>query len=287
MPPSYTTAQKAAIQNFMSFTQSDRATAARILKANNWNTEHAVNGYFTSSNASAANRPLENTLNKLFDKYREAGAQDADTIGIDGTMSYLSDLGVGLDEISMLVVMEVVQSPTMGEITRKGFVSGWSAQNTDTLDKQRTHISQICAMLPQPTPASRTALKQVHKHTFTIARPTGQKAIPLDQAIEYWRLIFSASGLNWHTPASPPSIPESRPWFDWWVEFLESNWKKTVNKDMWDQLFGFAEMTLKEGGLGFWSEDGAWPAVVDEFVEWCGTEKGVKGKVEEDEDMEY
>ncbi|KAF2198917.1 hypothetical protein GQ43DRAFT_474099 [Delitschia confertaspora ATCC 74209] len=43
MPPGYTTAQKQAIAQFMSFTSADRSTAAKILKSHNWDQQHAVN----------------------------------------------------------------------------------------------------------------------------------------------------------------------------------------------------------------------------------------------------
>ncbi|KAK8241935.1 hypothetical protein HDK77DRAFT_483098 [Phyllosticta capitalensis] len=44
MPPAYTAAQKAAIQQVVNFTNSDRTTAARILRNHNWNAEQAING---------------------------------------------------------------------------------------------------------------------------------------------------------------------------------------------------------------------------------------------------
>ncbi|KAF4308056.1 hypothetical protein GTA08_BOTSDO03756 [Botryosphaeria dothidea] len=48
MPPAYTTAQKAAIQQVVNFTSCERTTAARILRNHNWNAEQAINGYVSS-----------------------------------------------------------------------------------------------------------------------------------------------------------------------------------------------------------------------------------------------
>jgi DCN1-like protein 1/2 len=50
-----------------------------------------------------------------------------DTIGVTGMMGYLGDLKVELEDIGMLAVSEIVQCPTMGEITREGFTDGWSS----------------------------------------------------------------------------------------------------------------------------------------------------------------
>lgn len=74
------------------------------------------------SNASSATKA---TLNKLFDKYRENATAEPDLIGVDGTMSYLEDLQINLEGMDSLAALEIIQAPTMGEITRDGFVNGW------------------------------------------------------------------------------------------------------------------------------------------------------------------
>jgi DCN1-like protein 1/2 len=43
---------------------------------------------------------------------------------------------------------------------------------------------------------------------------------------------------------------------------------------MWNQTLEFANKTMEDESLSFWSEDGAWPSVIDDFVSWC-KEKGV------------
>lgn len=49
-------------------------------------------------------------------------------MGIDSTTSYLTEtLGVNPENAELLVVMEIVQAPAVGEITRKGFVDGWKS----------------------------------------------------------------------------------------------------------------------------------------------------------------
>lgn len=43
MPTVYTAQQKAAIQQFISFTQLDKSTAVRALKNHGWDAQNAVN----------------------------------------------------------------------------------------------------------------------------------------------------------------------------------------------------------------------------------------------------
>ena len=50
-----------------------------------------------------------------------------------------------------------------------------------------------------------------------------------------------------------------------------------MNKDLWRQTLTFAEETVKDDTLGFWSEESSWPSVIDDFVEWVKTEKRAGG----------
>ena len=48
-------------------------------------------------------------------------------------MRYLEDLGVKLDEAVLLAVLTEISAPTMGEMTRSGFVEGWKMHRSVTL----------------------------------------------------------------------------------------------------------------------------------------------------------
>lgn len=48
-------------------------------------------------------------------------------ITVNGTMKYLQDIDIGLEEPTILVIAELLQAPTMGEFAREGFVDGWKA----------------------------------------------------------------------------------------------------------------------------------------------------------------
>ena len=42
-------------------------------------------------------------------------------------MKYLSDIGADIEGLESLVALEIAEAPAMGEMTREGFVKGWSA----------------------------------------------------------------------------------------------------------------------------------------------------------------
>ncbi|EON69902.1 hypothetical protein W97_09166 [Coniosporium apollinis CBS 100218] len=81
-------------------------------------------------NNSTAHPPSSATktnLNKLFDRYRDDPRSNPDSIGLDGASNYFHDIGVDLEDVGLFIVSEIVQSPSMGELTREGFVNGWSS----------------------------------------------------------------------------------------------------------------------------------------------------------------
>lgn len=86
-------------------------------------------------------------------------------------------------------------------------------------------------------------------------------------------MVFSPPGMPWETATTD--------WLAEWKAFLGEKWTRSVNKDMWNQTLEFALKSMEDEALGFWSEDAAWPGVIDEFVLWC-RERKVGGGMEVD-----
>ncbi|KAF1921579.1 Cullin binding-domain-containing protein [Ampelomyces quisqualis] len=275
MPPAYTSQQKAAIAQFMNFTSVDRTAAARVLKNHNWDAQAAVNTYFSGGGGSAGSPAIKTILTKVFDHYRENPSAEPDMVGAEGTMQYCSDTKVDLEGLDSLVVHEIVQAPAMAEMRREGFVSGWQERNCETVEKQKAYIKNIKAELP----GNRELFERIYKYAFTIAKTANSRQAALEQAIEFWKLLFGSplSPIKWKSANTP--------WLDWWEEFLTTSFKKSINKDMWNETLKFAKLTLADDAMTFWTEESSWPSVIDDFVEWVKTEKRGGGKtVAMDED---
>lgn len=82
--------------------------------------------YYGGGGSPQPSSAAKSALNTLFDKYREADAQDKDIVGAEGTMKFFEDIGVNAEDLDALATFEIVQAPTMGEMAREGFVKGWS-----------------------------------------------------------------------------------------------------------------------------------------------------------------
>lgn len=180
---------------------------------------------------------------------------------MEGTMNLCGEIGVDLEDIGSLVFFELVQSPSLGLITREGFVEGWTEMGVDAPAKMRNIILQRRSQLS----GDKELFKKVYNHTFSLALQERQKSLPLETASEMWRVLFGQDGLQWKTANTP--------WLEWWIEYNEEKVKKAVNKDLWKQTLNFAQQSIKDESLSFWSEESSWPSVIDEFVEWVKTEK--------------
>lgn len=262
MPPAYTAAQKAAIQSLSSLTQADKTSSAKVLKQHNWDVQAAANAYFSGNSNSASTSPSRTKLNKLFDQYRDAPQDSPDEINMEGAMKLMGALSVNIESVDMLVFSELVSCPSLGTVTREGFVDRLSQEGVS----DKTKIAALVSSRQAKLASDPALLKKIYRHTFTLARAPGQKAVALEAATEYWRVLLSPPSLAWSSPSTP--------WLEWWLEFLTDKYKKSVNKDLWDQTLVFALKTLEDETMGFWSEDSAWPGVIDEFVEYVREKRG-------------
>ncbi|KAK2604465.1 hypothetical protein N8I77_007394 [Diaporthe amygdali] len=181
-----------------------------------------------------------------------------ESLSAETTQEYLEALGVNMEDAEQFVVMELVQSPSIGEITRNGFVSGWAATDLSTFGKtaQKNHVRRLINQL-----SSDPALfKKVYRHSFIAGKEASQKSIPLEHALVYWQLLFAPPGRPWKSA--------NRDWAKLWEQFLTEKWTRSVNKDMWNMTLEFANKSMEDEALGFYSEEDSWPAVVDDFVAW-------------------
>lgn len=195
-------------------------------------------------------------------------------IGMEGVMKYFEAIDVALDDVSFVVAFELLEAPSMGEFSREGFVNGWTNASTpsnpcDTLDRQRSYIKSLVQKLSSD-PAY---FKQVYKGSFKYAKPEDKRAIPVEDAFAFWDMFFGGQkgGIDWGSKGTN--------WYELWREYYTSKNSRPVNKDLWGQVAELVSKTREPGGetLEWWSEDGAWPTAVDDFVAFVKEKRGAAG----------
>ncbi|XP_039119391.1 DCN1-like protein 1 [Dioscorea cayenensis subsp. rotundata] len=235
------------LQQFMAITGSSEKVALQALKASDWHLESAFDIFYSQPQIRGVMdmRHLEELYNHYKDNY-------ADMILVDGISMLCNDLQVEPDDIVMLVLSWHMKAATMCEFSRQEFLTGLQALGADSIGKLREKI-----------PLMRGELKDEHKFreiynfAFGWAKEKGQKSLALDTAIGMWQLLFAEK--NWSL-------------VDQWCQFLQVKHNKAISRDTWSQLLEFAKTI--DPSLSNYDAEGAWPYLIDEFVEYLA-ENGI------------
>ncbi|KAK7295375.1 hypothetical protein RJT34_18282 [Clitoria ternatea] len=84
---------------------------------------------------------------------------------------------------------------------------------------------------------------------FFMCRENGQKNITVDRAVTAWKLVLAGRFSLLHP----------------WCDFVEKNQRYNISEDTWQQVLAFSWCT--RDNLEAYDPEGAWPVLIDDFVE--------------------
>nr|GMD88735.1 DCN1-like protein 2 isoform X3 [Ipomoea batatas] len=84
---------------------------------------------------------------------------------------------------------------------------------------------------------------------FFICRENGQKNITVRRAVMAWRLVLAGRFRL----------------LDQWCDFVEKNQRHNISEDTWRQVLAFSRCVHEN--LEGYDPEGAWPVLIDDFVE--------------------
>lgn len=88
-----------------------------------------------------------------------------------------------------------------------------------------------------------------YNFVFFICRENGQRSITVSRAIMAWKLVLSGRFRL----------------LDQWCSFVENNQRHNISEDTWRQVLAFSRCVHEN--LEGYDPEGAWPVLIDEFVE--------------------
>ncbi|XP_047334778.1 DCN1-like protein 2 [Impatiens glandulifera] len=227
------------VQQLMTITGASEKIALQALKASDWHLEGAFDVFYNQTMVKFADsRNLEELYNRYKDPY-------ADMILVDGITLLCTDLQVDPQDIVMLVLSWHMEAAIMCEFSKQEFIGGLQALGIDSLDKFRDKLQYMRSELKDEQ-----KFREIYNFAFGWSKEKGQKSLALDTAIGMWQLLFAEK--QWNL-------------VNHWCEFLQARHNKAISRDTWSQLLEFARSV--EPTLANYDAEGAWPYLIDEFVE--------------------
>merc|ERR1719478_1512509 len=130
-------------------------------------------------------------------------------------------------------------------------MGGMQRLGCDDIIKLRAKLDALRGMLQD-----RTTCKEIYAFTFQFALDQGQRCLPVEMCIEFWKLL----------------LKDHFALLDQWIAFVEQRVKNAISKDTWMMLYDLA--TQVKPDLSDYDMNGAWPVLIDEFVESVKAARG-------------
>ncbi|XP_031194980.1 DCN1-like protein 2 isoform X2 [Mastomys coucha] len=181
-------AQKDKVRQFMACTQASERTAIYCLTQSEWKLDEATDSFFQNPEAfhreSMKSSVDQKKLEQLYCRYKDP--QDENKIGIDGIQQFCDDLSLDPASISVLVIAWKFRAATQCEFSKKEFVDGMTELGCDSTDRLKALLPKLEQELKDSA-----KFKDFYQFTFTFAKNPGQKALDLEMAVAYWKLVLS------------------------------------------------------------------------------------------------
>ncbi|EDL78539.1 DCN1-like protein 5 isoform X1 [Phodopus roborovskii] len=175
--------------------------------------------------------------------YEYAGPDEV--VGPEGMEKFCEDIGVEPENIIMLVLAWKLEAESMGFFTKEEWLKGMTSLQCDCTEKLQSRFDFLRSQLNDIS-----SFKNIYRYAFDFARDKDQRSLDIDTAKSMLALLL---GRTW-------------PLFSVFYQYLEQSKYRVMNKDQWYNVLEFSRTVHAD--LSNYDEDGAWPVLLDEFVEW-------------------
>ncbi|XP_035780385.1 DCN1-like protein 4 isoform X2 [Anopheles albimanus] len=170
---------------------------------------------------------------------------DPETLGPEGMEKFCEDIGVEPENVAMLVLAYKMGAKQMGFFTKTEWMKGLTDLQCDTASKVQSKLDYLRGLLNDPN-----NFKIIYRYAYDFARDKDQRSMDIETAKAMLQLLL---GKHW-------------PLYTQFAQFLEQSKYKVINKDQWCNILEFSRTISND--LTNYDVDGAWPVMLDEFVEW-------------------
>lgn len=178
---------------------------------------------------------------------------EPDVLGPEGMEKFCEDIGVDPENVVMLVIAYKMGAKQMGYFTQEEWLKGLTELQCDSVHKLQMKLDYLKSLLNDPY-----VFKAVYRYSYDFARDKEQRSLDTATA----RALLGVLLPRW---ALRPALND----------FLQREGAarryRVVNRDQWCNILEFSRTV--DNQLQHYDADGAWPVMLDEFVEWLRAER--------------
>lgn len=179
-------------------------------------------------------------------------SNDPDLLGPDGMEKFCEDIGVEPENIVMLVLAYKMGARQMGFFSQIEWLKGLTELQCDSAAKVQSKLESLRNLL-----SDSNIFKNIYRYAYDFARDKDQRSMDIETAKAMLQLLL---GKHWAL-------------YSQFAQFLEQSKYKVINKDQWCNILEFSRTINND--LSNYDIDGAWPVMLDEFVEWLRQQRNV------------
>ncbi|GAB6021369.1 DCN1-like protein 4 [Chamberlinius hualienensis] len=198
-----------------------------------------------SSNEKESHDPAFSSKQCLTWFHEYTGPDEPEVMGPEGMEKFCEDIGVEPENIVMLVLAWKMDAKQMGFFTSQEWTRGLADIQCDSCRKLQNKLEFLRSLLNDPH-----VFKSIYRYAYDFARDNNQRSMDLETAKAMLQLLL---GKHWSL-------------YGQFHQYLEQSKYKVINKDQWYNILEFSRSIKHD--LTNYDEDGAWPVLLDEFVEW-------------------
>jgi DCN1-like protein 4/5 len=209
-----------------------------------------------SSGSKSESPPKAPWFEAAFDTYCDPADGQ---IGPEGIEKLCTALGADPTDVLVLVLAWQLGASQMGYFSREEWASGAGALAVATSPES---LLDRLKQVYEAARKSKSVLRDLHNFTHKFCREERKKNIDVGAAVAMLELL--------HGNAFPQHVP---PLCEFLQGHAETAKKRGVSADEWSMILNFfSEVAMPD--CSNYQDDGAWPLLLDDFVDWQRERQG-------------